>query len=278
MTSSIRQLSILFSFLTLCFSLISKAQPIQWPNGAKAAICLTYDDGMSSQLEQAVPLLTSLQLPGTFFLNSVATAQTADQWREAARHGHELANHTLFHPCLGAKGWKPAWALENYTFDRILKEVQSMNTQLYLLDGKSTKRTFAFPCTETTAGGVSYVDTLRQSGLVSYGRMGGSSTDAIVTNFATLDSLLVPSWAVQPTNTANDLIAYAEKAAQQGGLGVYMFHGVGSQWIAVSASEHRKLVEHLAKNKKTYWVTTFQEAMSYVTKWQKNHPSASIRK
>lgn len=273
-----RQLPILFSFLTLCFSLTSKAQPIQWPNGAKAVICLTYDDGMSSQLEQAVPLLTSLQLPGTFFLNSVATAQTADQWREAARHGHELANHTLFHPCLGAKGWKPAWALENYTFDRILKEIQSMNTQLYLLDGKLTKRTFAFPCTEPTAGGVSYVDTLRQSGLVSYGRMGGSSADAIVTNFTTLDSLLVPSWAVQPTNTANDLIAYAEKAAQQGGLGVYMFHGVGSQWIAVSASEHRKLVEHLAKNKKTYWVTTFQEAMSYVTKWQKSHPSASVNR
>ena len=278
MTNFLHRLPGLIGLIIFCFSLPSEAQPIEWPNGAKAAICLTYDDGMSSQLEQAVPLLTSLKLPGTFFLNSIATSLMADQWREAARNGHELANHTLFHPCLGAKGWKPAWALENYTFDRILKEVQSMNTQLYLLDGKSTKRTFAFPCTETTAGGVSYVDTLRQSGLVSYGRMGGSATDAVVTNFTTLDSLLVPSWAVQPTNTASDLIAYAEKAAQQGGLGVYMFHGVGSQWIAVSASEHKKLAEYLAKNKKTYWVTTFNEAMSYVTKWQKSHSPASVRK
>ena len=273
MTNFVKNSIGLYLSLLLCYSGRSMAQQaIVWPNGAKAAICLTYDDAMSSQLEQAVPVLNALNLKGTFFLNSVGDDRMADQWRQAAQKGHELANHTLFHPCLAAKGWKPAWALDNYTFDRVLREVQSMNTQLYLLDGRKTKRTFAFPCGDTTAGGVSYLDTLRRSGMVSYGRMVGDA-NSVVTDFASLDLLQVPSMAVQPTNTAADLIAYAEKAAQKGGLGIYLFHGVGSQWIAVSASEHKKLAEYLAGKKQTYWVTTFQEAMDYVSKWKKSHPS-----
>ena len=274
MTYFIRYFPALLVNLLFFFPAQSRAQRITWPNGARAAICLTYDDAMSSQLEQAIPVLNSLQLKGTFFLNSIADNSASEQWRQAAQRGHELANHTLFHPCLAAKGWKPAWALDNYTFDRILKEVQSMNTQLYLLDGKKNKRTFAFPCGDTTAGGVSYLDTLRRSGLVSYGRMVGDA-NAVVTDFQHLDLLQVPSLPVQPEHTATELIGYAEKAAQQGGLGIYLFHGVGSQWIAVSAAEHKKLAEFLASHKQTYWVTTFNEAMDYVSQWQKSHPSSA---
>ncbi len=271
MTTFLKNSIYLYLSLLLCLAGQSMAQQaIVWPNGAKAAICLTYDDAMSSQLEQAIPVLNSHNLKGTFFLNTVGDDRMADQWRQAALKGHELANHTLFHPCLAAKGWKPAWALDNYTFDRLLREVQSMNTQLYLLDGKKTKRSFAFPCGDTTAGGVSYLDTLRRSGMVSYGRMVGDAS-SITTDFTSLDLLQVPSMAVQPTNTAADLIAYAEKAAQKGGLGIYLFHGVGSQWIAVSASEHKKLAEYLAGQKQTYWVTTFQDAMEYVSNWKKSH-------
>lgn len=102
--------------------------------------------------------------------------------------------------------------------------------------------------------------------------------NSVVTNFETLDLLQVPSLAVQPEHTAANLIAYAEKAAQQGGLGIYLFHGVGSQWIAVSAAEHKKLAEYLANHKETYWVTTFDEAMNYVAQWQKTQKPAAFTK
>ncbi|MBD2700317.1 polysaccharide deacetylase family protein [Spirosoma sp. BT702] len=244
------------------------AQPIEWPNGAKAAIILTYDDGMYSQVEQAIPVLNASGLHGTFFLNSITETRLADQWRQAAKQGHELANHTLFHPCLAAKGWKGEWALENYTMSRMLREIQSMNSQLYLLDGRTESRTFAFPCVDVMVGGVSCVDTLRKSGLVSFARMGGDA-NAIVTNFSTLDPMQVPAWGVQPSNTAADLIGFAEKAAQQGGMGVYMFHGIGNQWIAVPTAEHKKLVDYLSKNKQKFWVTTFREAMTYLNQRSK---------
>jgi peptidoglycan-N-acetylglucosamine deacetylase len=40
---------------------------IKWPYGAKAAICLTYDDGMDTQLSNAIPQLDSFGFKGTFF-------------------------------------------------------------------------------------------------------------------------------------------------------------------------------------------------------------------
>lgn len=249
---------------------IIRAQPIQWPNGAKAAICLTYDDAMTSQLETALPALETVRLPATFFLPAIYDAQSAESWRKAARSGHELANHTLYHACLGRGSGKPEWSLENYTIDRILKEIAVMNSMLYLLDGKSAVRSFAFPCGDTTVGGVSYLDTLRRSGLVQFARSGGSA-DSIITNFATLNPMQVPSWGVPANTTADALIDFAGKAARQGGLGVYMFHGVGSQWIAVSAEEHKKLLSYLAQHRQQYWVTTFTKALAYAAQWQKNH-------
>ena len=69
----------------------------QWPNGAKAAV-LTYDDALTSQLDNAVPALDAVGFKGTFFLAGPKLADIA-RWRAAAAEGHELANHTIFHAC-----------------------------------------------------------------------------------------------------------------------------------------------------------------------------------
>src|SRR5678809_596404 len=73
----------------------------------QAIICLTYDDGLQSHLATVLPQLNSAGLKGTFFLNSIQGSSEAigeaspatSGWTNAALHGHELANHTLFHAC-----------------------------------------------------------------------------------------------------------------------------------------------------------------------------------
>jgi peptidoglycan/xylan/chitin deacetylase (PgdA/CDA1 family) len=80
------------------------------PGGqSKAIICLTYDDGLETQLSNAIPQLDAAGIKATFFLNSIQgssqsdvigqTPEAVSGWVNAARNGHELANHTLFHPC-----------------------------------------------------------------------------------------------------------------------------------------------------------------------------------
>ena len=70
-----------------------------WPEGKSAAIVLTYDDAMSSQLDVAVPQLAAAGFKGTFFLSGGMAPDYMRRWRAAQRAGHELGNHSLFHPC-----------------------------------------------------------------------------------------------------------------------------------------------------------------------------------
>jgi len=74
--------------------------------GKKAAVVLTYDDALNAHLDNAIPLLDSLGLKGTFYLTAFApgSKNRISDWRTTAANGHELGNHTLYHPCVGGKG------------------------------------------------------------------------------------------------------------------------------------------------------------------------------
>jgi hypothetical protein len=127
------------------------------------------------------------------------------------------------------------------------------------------RRPFAYPCAETLAGGKDYVDTLRKYGLSSYARIGGDSS-AVITDFKHLDLLRVPSYGLDGGETGAQLIAFVKSVQQKGGMGVIMFHGIGGDYITVSAEAHQQLLDYLKKNEETIWITTFQQAMDYATK------------
>src|ERR671932_697519 len=73
---------------------VPAAAGTNWPNGAKAAVVLTYDDALDSQLDHAVPVLDAAGFKATFFLAGVKLADVL-RWRAVAAEGHELANHTI---------------------------------------------------------------------------------------------------------------------------------------------------------------------------------------
>jgi peptidoglycan/xylan/chitin deacetylase (PgdA/CDA1 family) len=246
-------------------------RPFAWPNGAKAAVVLTYDDGMDTHLDNAAPDLEGRGLKGTFFVpgHSESLAKRLPEWRALAARGHELGNHAIFHPCLrsGPKGalreWvKPEYQLESYTVLRIKDELAAMNTTLLALDGESA-RTFAYNCCDTTAGGVSYVDAIRPLFLAAR-----AGEDRIAADVSTLDPMLVPSWAA--TNvTGAQLIAFAQKAVDAGGLAVFQFHGIGGEWISVSREAHQELLAWLAANRQSVWTDTFKRVTGHVVAEQK---------
>lgn len=251
--------------MSLCAIAAAAEDRIAWPNGAKAAIALTYDDSLDSQLDHALPALDKHDLKGTFFLTIEREGffPRVSEWRAAAENGHELANHTLFHPCRGSqpnRDWvQPEADLDAYTIARMVRELQLTNGVLEMVDGE-TVRTFAYPCGEATAGGESYIEAIKPLFIGARGVMSVGPGE-------TIDPYTVPTFGPPGADGAT-LIAYAERVIDEGGLGTFIFHGVGGDYLAVSPEAHEELVAWLAEHRDEIWVDTFRNIMTYVNEQQ----------
>ena len=105
-------------------------------HGKKAAVVLTYDDALDVHLDNVVPALDSLGFKGSFYLsaNFPGSKNRIKDWRTAAGNGHELGNHTLFHPCDASKpgrSWvSPQNDLGKYTTNQLVREIEMTNVFL----------------------------------------------------------------------------------------------------------------------------------------------------
>lgn len=239
------------------------AKPPAWPGGRELAVVLTYDDALSSQLDIAIPQLDAAGLKGTFFLvGSALRPEDIGRWRAAAAEGHELGNHTLFHPCArGRYDMPPQYNAESYSVVTMLAEIRTMNTMLTAIDGKP-QHPFAMPCGDTQAGGQDYVEPLRTSGLTRYAR---GVTQLASVDPGHFDAFAVPSLWFQENVTGAELIDAVKRAEPSGGFIVLGFHGVGGNHLSVPAAAHAELVAYLKAHESTIWVAPFSEVLDYAT-------------
>lgn len=234
----------------------------KWPGGKKAAIILSYDDALISQLDHVVPQLARYQLTGTFFLDGRVQPKDFSRWRSAAGAGNELANHSLHHPC-SVTAYKARYYAENYTVAAMIDEIGEMNKLLDTIDGKRS-RTYAYPCGKSAAGKEDYTEALKGSRLIKYARAGSDKKSTVVTDFAHLDFFKIPAWGLPAHTNGAELIGLVKQAQAAGGMAVFMFHGVGGDYIDVSAEAHEQLLSYLVANKADVWVGTFQQVLDYV--------------
>lgn len=254
--------------LTLVTSIVFAAdKPFVWPNGAKAAVNLAYDDALDSQLDNVIPALNKHSIRGTFYLNVVSPTLTTrlDDWRAAAQKGHELGNHSIFHQCSKngpGRDWVPADRdIDKVSVIQMQDQVKVANAFLHAIDGK-TERTYTPPCIDLNAGGSNYVDGLKSEFVAIKTKSGGVTPD-----MKTLDPYAVS--VDFPTNvTGAQLIAVVKEAAAKGTMANFTFHGVGGDHLSVSKEAHEELVKYLAANKDVYWTDTFVTIMKYVKEQQ----------
>lgn len=241
----------------------------EWPHGAKAAVALTYDDALASQLDVAAPALDRAGLKGTFFLSNVKRAHVP-RWRAMARRGHELANHSLFHPCPAATfPADPRYTSEAYTPAQMVREIEQQEVLLTALDGRSTHG-FASPCVVNAVSGQDYLAPLTAAGIVSYAR---SMTDEPgARSPASADPMHVAGRSFDESVTGAQLIAYAQEAMRDGGTAVYVFHGVGGDYLQTSAKAHEELLGWLRTHKEV-WVAPLGEIVA----WRARHPQPVTR-
>jgi len=231
--------------------------------GRKCAVALTYDDALNVHLDTVIPLLDSLGFKATFYLpgSFPGFRVRLTDWKGAAREGHELGNHSLFHPCEGnqpGREWvPPEYDLRTYTVRRFLDEVNVANVMLEELDGR-TSRTFAYPCGDTRAGDSSYVDGIRG---MFVGARGVSGT---LQKIDDIDPFHIGAFVVDGQSGA-ELAEMVQQAMERDVLLVFLFHGVGGEHsINVSLDAHRQLLYFLKDHERDIWVAPLRDIAEFV--------------
>jgi peptidoglycan-N-acetylglucosamine deacetylase len=253
------------STLVLFLNVSAPAQtPGPW-HGKKCAIVLTYDDALQAHLDHVAPLLDSLGFKATFYV-PVAFPGFRDRlpgWSSLAKQGHELGNHTIFHPCdsrqAGREWVAPEYDLRTYSVRRMVDEVRMANTLLQSLDGRS-ERTFAYTCGDMKAGDSSFVGSIRQLFPAARGvRWMLQARDEV--DLYDIGALMVSG------ESGDDLVRLVQKAIDQEALLVFLFHGVGGEHsISVDLNAHRQLLRFLKKQEGAVWVAPLVDVAEYLRK------------
>ena len=239
---------------------------IAW-RGKKATVVLTYDDALNVHLDHAVPILDSLGLKGSFYVSTYSEAfrNRLQDWKRISDNGHELANHTIYHPCIGTEDrpWvSPDYDMATYSVQRMVDEIRINNTLLEALDGKK-QRTFAYTCDDIrVAGGALFMDRLKDEFVaVRAAHPLPSKIDQV--ELFNMGSIPIVE------ESGPQMIARVEEAIKNNSMLVFLFHGVGGEHpMDVSLQAHRELLEYLHGHRDEVWTATLLEVAKHIENYR----------
>ncbi len=163
-----------------------------WPDGARVALSLSFDDARASQVQGGTALLDRLGVKATFYIVPSTAERQLDGWKKAAASGHELASHSLNHRCSGNFPFSRTKALEEITLDDMRKELVESNRRIEELFGVRPE-SFAYPCGQTFVGrGVntqSYVPVAASLYVTARGWLDEAPNDPAYVDFAQLTGI-----------------------------------------------------------------------------------------
>lgn len=233
----------------------------QWKS-KKCAVVLTYDDAIDEHLDNAAPVLDSLNLKATFYITTYSKSiQTRlNEWRNLDKRGHELGNHTIYHPCDGGIGreWvKPDQDLRKYSVQRMIDETRMANLFLEALDGK-TKRTFAFTCGDMKIGDTPFINLMKKDFVAA------RAVRSQMHHLKDVDLYNIDCYMVN-NNSLTEMKAWVDQAIKTNSLLVLLFHGVGGgNSLNVSKDAHRELLQYIKKREKDIWVAPMISVANYI--------------
>jgi peptidoglycan/xylan/chitin deacetylase (PgdA/CDA1 family) len=227
-----------------------------WPGGCRAAVSLTYDDALPVHYQRVAPLLEEAGLRATFYTPLRGRLlEAADHWRELAAAGHELGNHTIFHPCRrdvpGGRPWlNEAFDLAAYNLHRFEQELAVANGVLRLIDGRD-RRSFGNTCHDTHVGPahqpLSIAPVIERLFVAGRGPGRPEPIDPRTADLAALGTRNADGRSFAELRDELDAVVDA------GGWIIYTLHGLGPRThrFHIDPGEHAKLVDHLAARRET---------------------------
>lgn len=253
-------------FLLTAFTAMSQKKAA-W-NGKKAAVVITYDDAIDQHLDNAVPLLDSLGLKATFYVTAFSSSMQnrLGEWKALPGKGHELGNHTLYHPCIGGanRSWvSPEYDMSRYTVRRMQDEMRMTNLFLQALDGNK-ERTFAFTCGDKIISDSAFMNGMKNDFIAA------RSVRHTMHKIGEVDLYDVDCYVVA-NHTAAQMIEWVDKAIETNSLLVILFHGVGGgNGLDVSLADHRAFLLYLKSKEKELMIAPMLKVAKHVKNWQED--------
>jgi hypothetical protein len=221
---------------------------MKW-NGYKAALSLTFDDGLTCQLDHAIPAMDTAHIKGTFFLPTDTPQYPLDlpRWKEAMHSGHEIGSHSVSHR--KAAGLNEADCLR-----------EASGSRKYLQEVFATRvPSFCYPYTDAPP-------LLQSAVKAAYRQARGG-------RIAREDKILIPGDGANLYNIPchhvsrkcfelNEIFPWIDETISRGGWLTLMLHGVGpdmSQWDNVPSPEFEALLGRLSyfRGKGLLWAAPF---------------------
>jgi len=248
-------------FLTLLFSVSVFSQTTlnytigKWFDNKKAASSFTFDDALSGQFTDAMPILEANNIKGTFFIITNNVPTQLGGWKlvqQAITNGHEIGNHTVSHPTLG-----------DLTEDEIDGQLKNAN-DLIMTNTQSKPVTMAYP--NGSGGGDTPADQKVRSVVKQY-FIGARAVGGLFNEYNFADNeenyFKVKSPMIFEATTADEVGKSLESTIAGGGWYCPTYHGVVNGWIIVPKQLFEAHVKEYAKRSKDLWMTTFSKIVKY---------------
>jgi peptidoglycan/xylan/chitin deacetylase (PgdA/CDA1 family) len=245
-----------------------KRKKIKWPDGNEVALSLSFDDARPSQLDNGMPILDRYEVKATFYVSLEAMQKRKKDWAMAVSKGHEIANHSLNHPCSGNFTWFRKKPLEKYSLEEMREELTKANDTIENILGIRPK-TFAYPCGQKFVGRgqdlQSYVPLVADIFLAGRGWLDESSNDPVFCDLAQLMGTEMDGLSFEQVKFL------IEEAKKNKHWLVFAGHDIGEAGRQTVLSNTLELLcEFTSDPKNKIWIDTIENISEYVNNYRKD--------
>jgi peptidoglycan/xylan/chitin deacetylase (PgdA/CDA1 family) len=216
---------------------------VPW-NGKAGAVSFTFDDNCASQVTNVLPSLKKRGITGTFFVTG-GFSGALSTWKQAAMDGNELGNHTVSHPNLTTLSDSAS----------IAKEIIDQAIALRAVDPSVEAVTLAYPNCATNA----LIDRITDRENIIARTCGGSAQFAWTSKPS--NWMRATSFIVSDDASAEAALTSIDAAATSGSWLVTLNHGVGGDWLAITAAQADSMFDRAIARKT--WIAPYQTVAAY---------------
>jgi len=254
-------------------------KPFRWPEGKRAALSVSFDDARLSQIDRGLALLEKCGLKVTFFVSPDSVEKRLEGWKKAMAAGHEIANHSLTHPCTGNYAFSLHNALEDYTLQEMAQNIDGGSAAIERLLGVKPV-TFAYPCGQKFVGRgrevKSYVPLVAERFIVGRGYLDEAANDPAFCDLAQATGMGIDDMDSQ------QVLKLLTQASQEGRWLITVGHEIGERGYQVTdAAAIEALAKYALDPAHGIWVDTVENIGKYIRQqraagqWRYTSPQVS---